>query len=209
LFYRHLISFPKRGLRGYARVLAKTGRNGVFETLLHKFYAASISVGADGSMLVSSTRERVLAWGMAFCLLAAASLIAWLLRRGRPAGRIALGVFGTSLLIPILIMPSVRHEYIRVTPSRITIDTGDWYRESRSVFPIGRQDRIREYRDGFLPGNLIGDPSVSWRVTRPDGGEDVLELNDFFAAHRMVVAYYIKDRGFMLERIEDRARAAD
>ena len=40
-------------------------------TWLHKLYDASISVGLDGSMLVSSTRDRVLAWGLAFCILGA------------------------------------------------------------------------------------------------------------------------------------------
>ena len=130
-------------------------------------------------------------------------------RQRRRGGRLGLGVFGVALIIPVFIMPSVRQEYIRVTPAGITVDTGAWYRDSRIVFPISRRDRIRETRDGFMPGNLMGDPRVSWHVTRADGEEDVLELNDFFAAHRMVVAYYIKDRGFMLERLEDRARTSN
>lgn len=181
----------------------------MLETVLQKFYAASISMGADGGMLVSSTRDRVLAWGLVFCLIGAATLTAWLLRRGRPVGRIALGVFAVSLYIPIFIMPSVRHEFIYVTPRRITVDTGAWYRPSRTVLPIDRRDRIREYRNGVLPANLMGDPGVSWRITRPDGREDVLALNDFFTAHRMAVAYYFKDRGFMMERLEDRSGGGD
>jgi|GEM_PF-5670515 len=188
--------------------MLNNGYPGILESLLHKFYAASIYVGTDGSMLVSSTRERVLAWGMVFCFLAAVSLLVWLLRRGRAGGRPALAVFGISLLIPFLIMPSVRHEYIRVTPARITIDTGDWFRNSLSVFPVNRQDRITEYRDGILPANLLWDPSVNWRITRPDGSEQVVKLDDFFTAHRMALAYYFKDRGFMMQRLEDQARTA-
>jgi len=188
--------------------MLNNGYPGVLESLLHKFYAASISVSTDGSMLVSSTRERILAWGMVFCFLAAFSLIVWLLRRGRAGGRLALAMFGASLLIPFLIMPSVRHEYIRVTPSRITVDTGDWFRNSLAVFTVNRRDRITEYRDSFLPANLLWDPSISWRITRPDGREQVVKLDDFFTAHRMALAYYYKDRGFMLQRLEDQARAA-
>jgi hypothetical protein len=174
-------------------------------TWLHKLYDASISVGVDGSMLVSSTRDRVMAWGLVFCILGALGLTTWLLRRRRRGGGLGLGVFGAALIIPVFIMPSVRQEYIQVSPAGITVDTGAWYRPSRTVFPISRGDIIRETRDGLLPGNLMGDPGVSWHVTRPDGNEEVLELNDFFAAHRMVVAYYIKDRGFVLQRLEDRA----
>ena len=177
-------------------------------TWLHKLYDASISVGLDGSMLVSSTRDRVLAWGLAFCILGALGLSGWLLRRLRSGGRLGLGVFGAALIIPVFIMPSVRQEYIHVSRAGITVNTGAWYHPSRTVFPLNRGDRIRETRDGFLPGNLMGDPSVSWHVTRPDGEEEVLELNDFFTAHRMVVAYYIKDRGFVLQRLEDHARTS-
>lgn len=173
-------------------------------TWLHKLYDASISMGVDGGMLVNSTRDRALAWGLMFCLLGAASLTAWLLRRGRPGAGIALGVFAASLYIPVFVMPSVRQEFIYITPHRIIVDTGAWYRRSRTVLAIDRRDRIREYRDGILPANLMGDPGVSWHITRPDGREDVLVLNDFFAAHRMAVAYYFKDRGFMLQRLEDR-----
>jgi hypothetical protein len=181
----------------------------VLETVLQKFYAASISMGADGGMLVSSTRDRVLAWGLAFCLIGAATLTAWFLRRGRPGARIALGMFAVSLYIPIFIMPSVRQEFIYITPRRLTVDTGDWYRPSRTVLALDRRDRIQEYREGILPANLMGDPGISWRITRPDGREDVLVLNDFFAAHRMAVAYYIKDRGFRMERLEDRPGGGD
>jgi len=175
---------------------------------LHKLYDASISVGVDGSMLVSSTRDRVLAWGLVFCILGALGLSGWLLRRRHGGGRLGLGVFGAALIIPVFIMPSVRQEYIHVSRAGIIVNTGAWYHPSRVDFHLNRGDSIRETRDGFMPGNLMGDPSVSWHVTRPDGEEDVLELNDFFTAHRMVVAYYIKDRGFVLQRLEDRPRTS-
>ena len=43
-------------------------------------------------------------------------------------------------------------------------------------------------------------------MTRNNGSSEVLKLNDFFSAHRMVVAYYYKDRGMWLERMEDGQR---
>lgn len=176
----------------------------VIESLLHKFYAANISIGMDGSMLVSSTRERVLVWGMLFCLVAAAGLVTWLIYRKNHLGKLGMGCFATSLVIPVLVMPSVRHEYIHASPRAITIETGAWYRSSRTILDMTDIKNIRETdAQGYLPSNLIGDPNVHWHVTWLDGKSAVLELNDFFNAHRMVVAYYYKDRGYWLERLED------
>lgn len=179
----------------------------MIESLLHKFYAASISIGGDGSMLVASTDERMLAWALLFCLTAALSLTAWLIWRKRAAGRLALGCLAVSLLLTALILPSVRHEYIHVSPGAITIETGSWYKPSRTVVEMANIYNIRESDPkGILPSNLIGDPALDWQVTRVDGNSEIVELNDFFSAHRMVVAYYYKDRGFWLERLEDRGQ---
>lgn len=173
---------------------------------LHKFYDASVSVAPDGSMLVDSTDDRILAWGLLFCLGASVCLIVYLVRRGKRSGKLALGSFGLTLLIPVFIMPSVKHEYIHVTTEKITIDTGHWYRPSESVIYIDRRDQIHEQVDSFLPGNLIGDPDVNWYFRRHNGDRQILKLNDFFNAHRMVVAYYIKDRGFYLQRLEEQEK---
>lgn len=179
----------------------------MLETLLHKFYAASISIGADGSMLVSSTRERVLIWGAIFCIAASLSLIGWLIWRRRPLGIINLTGFAVTLLIPVLIIPSVRNEYIHASRDAITIESGKWYMPSRTVFEMRNILNIRESdTQGLLPSNLIGDPNVHWHITRHDGNNEVVVLNEFFNAHRMVLAYYYIDRGYWLERLEDQNR---
>ncbi len=179
------------------------------ESLLHKFYAASISIGADGSMLVSSTKDRVLIWGAIFCFTASACLICWLIWRNRHIGMAAIICFVFSLLIPALIIPSVRHEYIHVTPQLITIESGEWYKSSKTVLKMTNLHQIKESdNQGLLPGNLIGDPNVSWHLTRLDGNREEMELNQFFNAHRMVVAYYFIDRGFWVERLEDQSRTS-
>lgn len=176
----------------------------MIESLLHKFYAASITIGLDGSMMVASTRERMLVWGMLFCFCASVSLIIWLFWRKKHIGKLAMGCFVISLLIPVLIIPSVRKEYIHVSPMAITIEAGTWYRPSKTVVEMTNIKNILEIDEqGFIPSNLIGDPNVNWHVTWQDGKSAVLELNDFFNAHRMVVAYYYKDRGYWLDRLED------
>lgn len=177
----------------------------MLEHFLHKLYAASITIGADGSMLVSSTRERVLAWGAIFCVAAALTLVAWLKCRKSGAGRVAVGAFLATLVIPVLVIPSIRNEYIHASRQAITVDSGAWFMPSRTVLRMSNIRNIRELDTrGLLPGNLIGDPAIDWHITWHDGESRVLELNEFFNAHRMVIAYYYKDRGYWLERLEDR-----
>ena len=173
--------------------------------LLHKFYDASISIGADGGMVLVSTRDRFMIWAATFCFLAAISLICYLAFKGGKARRASLIAFLCTLIIPVFIIPSVRKEYIHVSPQSITVEQGKWFGESRTVLNFRGLDRITEQVNGYLPSNLLGDPDVSWHFLWKDGRRQTLELNDFFNAHRMVVAYYIKDRGFRLKRLEDRA----
>ncbi len=181
----------------------------MIEPLLHKFYAASISIDMDGGMLVSSTDDRIIAWALLFFVTTASSLLVALLWRKPPVRIPAAVCLLISLVHTALILPSVRHEYIHVSPGALTIETGTWYRPSLTVIGMENIHNIRETAPpGLLPSNLIGDPTVAWDMTRENGQRETLELNDFFSAHRMVVAYYYKDRGFWLERLEDRLRTS-
>ena len=176
----------------------------MLETILQKFYAASITIGSDGSMLISSTRERMFIWAVVFCLTAASCLISYLLWRNKPAKKIAIGLFIITLMIPVLVIPSIRKEYIHVTPMMITVETGTWYTQSKTILHLTEIKNIMEIdKNSFLPGNLRGDPQIKWHFTWENGDSHSMELNNFFNAHRMVVAYYYKDRGFWLERLED------
>jgi len=181
---------------GKARVL--------IEPLLHKFYAASISIRTDGSMLVASTPDRTMAWTILFSVIATMSLVSWLVWRNKHQGKLALGIFTITVILSIVIIPSVRHEYIHVSAVALTINKGSWYRPSTTVLQMSNIKHIRESDETWImPANLIGDPRVNWHLTWLDGETRVFRLNDFFIAHRMVVAYYYKDRGFWLERLED------
>ncbi len=179
----------------------------MLEMILQKFYAASITIGSDGSVLISSTRERMLVWAVVFCLTAATCLISYLLWRNKPAKRIAIGLFIVTLMIPVLIIPSIRNEYIHVTPMMITVDTGTWHTQSKTILHLTEiKNIIEQDENSFFPGNLRDDPQIKWHFTWEDGNSHSMELNDFFNAHRMVVAYYYKDRGFWPERLEDQNR---
>ncbi len=145
-----------------------------------------------GGMLVASTDER---------------LLAGLIWEKRPMRIVATAGLLGCLLLTALIFPSVKHEYIHVSPDVLTIETGSWYKPSRTVFDMADIRNIRASDpQGIMPSNLIGDSVIDWHVTRNNGSSEVLKLNDFFSAHRMVVAYYYKDRGMWLERMEDGQR---
>ncbi len=164
--------------------------------LFGPFYAATISMGPDGGLLVVSSRERMLAWGLVFCVVAATSLFLWLLRFHR---QWCLAVFLLSLAIPAIIMPSVRKEVIYVRRDRITVDSGPWFSPSQQVIDLSNMLRIHQQAPEFKIGSLMLEPNAVWRLFRTDGSEQTLLLGQFFTAHRMVVAQYLRDRGRIVE----------
>jgi hypothetical protein len=164
----------------------------MIELLFRPFYAATITMTADGGLLVASARERVLAWGIVFCLVAAAALTLWLFRVSR---RWSLAAFCCSLFIPAVIMPSLSLESIHVLPERITVTGGTWLAPERKVLDLTRLNHIREEETRFRVAGYYVEPNAIWHVHHQGGGSDTLILNDFFTAHRMVVAQYLRDRG--------------
>ena len=175
----------------------------MFNTLLNKLYAASISIDPTGAMLVSSTRDRILAWGLLFCFTSALCLICFLLWRRPLLRKLSILTYMVTLLIPLLIMPAIKREFIRVSEWRLIVDNGTWLPNSRREIDLNNLKKITERREGLLPGNLLGDPGVVWEIHWNDGKREDLELSDFFNAHRMVVAYFVRDHGHAMARLED------
>jgi hypothetical protein len=167
----------------------------LIQELVYKLYAASISIDATGAMVVTSSRERFFAWATLFCFIAATSLIAYLVMKTPVIRKLSLGLFLLSLIIPAYIIPTARSEYIKVSENEIFIDSSNWLVQSQTHVALNNLQSLRESQDGILPGNLLGDPSVLWHFAWRDGQSRTIVLNDFFNAHRFVVAHYIRDRG--------------
>lgn len=168
----------------------------MIHVLFSPFYAATFSMGPDGGLLIASAHERMLAWGLVFCILASVSLALWLLRVKR---RSCLTAFLFSLAIPALVMPSIHGESIYVRRDRITIEAGPWFIRSRSVIDLSGLVRIRQQAPQFKLGGMILEPNAIWRISRTDGTEENVLLGQFFTAHRMAVAQYLRDRGRYVE----------
>jgi hypothetical protein len=174
----------------------------VFENLTHKFYAASISIDPTGALLVTSTRDRFMAWATLFCFLAALTLIIFLIWRKPMARRCSVAVFVLSLIIPLYVIPTARNEFIRVSEIEMTIDSSNWLIDSKQVIKLSDLELLKETQSGFIPGNLMGDPDVLWHFSWKDGKKQTIALNDFFNAHRYVVAHYIRERGNIIEWLD-------
>jgi len=167
----------------------------MIDLLFNKFHAASFSMGNDGGLLLSGTRERVLAWGIVFCLLAAAALVCWLLKVRR---RAALAALFVALLIPALVMPALRKEHIYVLPDRIVVDTGARLLPSSMTIDLENLRQIREQQTQFRIAGFIVEPNALWHLEYRDGSTRQLLLNEFFTAHRMAIAQYLRDRGHIV-----------
>lgn len=162
------------------------------ELLFSHFHAAALSMSADGGLLLSGTRERMLAWGIVFCVTAAAALTCWLLHWRR---RLALAGLLVALLIPVLVMPAARREHIHVLPSHIVVDSGAWLFPSRTIIDLRGLDHIRERQVAFKVAGFLVEPNGIWEVNYRDGRRRQVLLNGFFTAHRMAIAQYLRDRG--------------
>jgi hypothetical protein len=166
---------------------------------LHKFYAASVSVALDGSMLVESTQDRILTWGITFFLIATLSLISFLVLSKSLIRKASIAIFILSLSIPLFIIPSSSEEFIHVNRDQITIHTGSWQTPSTTVVALANLQRISRDSSNFRISNFIGDAYVTWHFERQDGSVQNLVLNDFFSAHSMTIAHYIRDRGYRVD----------
>jgi hypothetical protein len=163
--------------------------------LFESFHAANLTLAGDGALLLSGARERVLAWGIVFCVMAATALLSWLFGLRR---RFALAAFAVALLIPLLVMPGLRNEQIRVEPQSITVREGGWLLPVRMSIDLRNLKQIRERGTQFSVAGYIVEPNALWLFEYADGSHRQVLLNDFFTAHRMAVAQYLRDRGHLV-----------
>jgi len=167
----------------------------MIELLFHPFYDATLSMTGDGGLLIESSRRTMLAWGIVFCLLSAGALTAWLFKPARPAAMAALVV---ALFIPVLVMPSVRNEWIHVHPQRLTLHSGVWLWPNRREIDLAGLTGITQLDHEFRIGGKLVEPNAVWTLEFDDGARRTLVLNGFFTTHRLAVAQYLRDRGLVV-----------
>src|SRR5690242_5795361 len=105
------------------------------------FASASVAVAADGSLNIQSAPGRYVAWLMAFIVIL--PLSAWCWRR-RIGGRLAPGFFFASFLIPLLVVPGIATESVRVGPDALVIRTGFWFSPTIHEIPLAGLEAVIE-----------------------------------------------------------------
>ncbi len=164
----------------------------MIESMFRYFYAASLSIDPDGGLLLVSSREQILAWGLTFCIFALISFILWQVKIAKRTSR---GTFFATLLIPLLIIPSLKHEWIHVTEDQITVHSGYWFYPTTDIIDLSELDHIRQEVKPYTLANLIGEEDIIWNIHLKDGQKNVHDLNGFFNDHRKTVAVYLRDHG--------------
>jgi len=164
----------------------------LIESILRYFYAATLSLDPEGGLLFASSKERILIWGLTFCIIALISFVLWQLKIGKQISR---GVFFVTLLIPLLIIPSLKYEQIHVTANQISIQSGYWFHPTMETINLSGLEHIRQEIKLYALANLVGEEDIIWNIHRNDGDEVALDLNGFFNDHRKTVAIYLRDHG--------------
>lgn len=155
------------------------------------FSSATITYTPDGTLTLHSAPGRYLVWALAFLLVMPIARYCW--RRGI-GGHYAPGAFIASFIIPLLIVPGIAMESVRVTPAAIEVRTGFWFAPTRFRYELTGVSEVEE-KQIRVPQRRIPRRDRVW-VLHYDTGRTVrLHLTDLLDANRTTVADYLRGHG--------------
>jgi hypothetical protein len=163
-----------------------------FARLYALFASASITQAADGSLMIQSAPGRYLAWVLAFVVVLPIAVWCW--RKGL-GGRYAPGVAIASFAIPIIVVPGIAMESIRVAPDKITMTTGFWFAPTRYQIPLSDVDEIVATHRA-VDQRMVPRHDTSWDFRFRSRDHHVLHLSDLFDASRGHIIEYLRQHGF-------------
>jgi hypothetical protein len=103
--------------------------------------AAKIASLPDGGVLLTSAPARFAAWIAIFLVVMPVAL--WLWRR-RIGGKYPPGAFIVSFFIPLIVVPGIAMESVRVTRTELAVRTGFWFAPTVKTLPL---EGLREIED--------------------------------------------------------------
>ncbi|MCX6898148.1 MAG: tetratricopeptide repeat protein [Verrucomicrobia bacterium] len=192
-------SFNQPATESSSATLGKTepggaGRASVAGLYDELFGAASVTEAADGSLSIRSAPMRYVMWILAFVVVAPVSWWCW---RHRIGGRLAPGFFFASFLIPVLVVPGIALESVRVTPAALTVETGLWFLPTTREIRFSGLESVTEQietqsgrRSRFGPRH-----DTVWYFRYRSGEERRMVLSDLFEANRTRVIEYLRRHG--------------
>ena len=178
----------------------RAGSAGLYDEL---FGAASVTETADGSLCIRSAPMRYAVWILAFVVVAPVSWWCW---RRRIGGRLAPGFFYASFLIPVLVVPGLALESVRVTPAALTVQTGLWFLPTTHEIRLSGLESVTEQIEARSGRRRFGSRTDTvWYFHYRSGEQLRLVLSDLFEANRDRVLEHLRRRGTIVRSASESA----
>ncbi|HZL99163.1 MAG TPA: hypothetical protein VFD43_02830 [Planctomycetota bacterium] len=152
---------------------------------------ATIVETADGGLLVQSAPGRYAAWVAVFLVLLPGALWCW--RRGL-GGRMAIGACFASFTIPLIVVPGIAAESIRVGPAALSVRTGFWFAPTVRELPLSDLNEIVQTSESVAQRGAERSDRV-WEFRYRSAPSIRLKLPDLLDAHRATVSAWLRARG--------------
>lgn len=155
------------------------------------FSSATVSETADGVLVVQSAPGRYVGWIVAFFIVASVSRWCW---RRRIYKHFAPAVFFGSFAIPLLVVPSIATESVRVSADALSIRTGLWFAPVERHITLAGLEAIIE-TDAEVSQRHASRSDTVWEFRIRSGDPLRLVLSDLLDENRAVVAERLGKHG--------------
>lgn len=155
------------------------------------FSSATVSENADGALVVQSAPGRYAGWIVAFFIVALVSRWCW---RRRLYKHFAPAVFFASFAIPLLVVPSIARESVRVSDDALSIRTGLWFAPVERHLTFEGLEAIIE-TDEEVSQRHVSRSDTVWEFRFRSGAPLRLVLPDLLDENRAVVVERLGKHG--------------
>jgi hypothetical protein len=155
------------------------------------FSSATVSETADGVWVVQSAPGRYVGWIVAFFIVALVSRWCW---RRRIYKHFAPAAFFASFAIPLLVVPSIATESVRVSAEVLSIRTGLWFAPVERQIMLASLDTIIETDEEVAQRHVSRSDTV-WEFRFRSGDPLRLVLPDLLDEYRGIVGERLSKHG--------------
>jgi hypothetical protein len=153
------------------------------------FSAGIVTELADGVLEIHSAPGRYIAWLVVFAVVM--PVAGWCWRRGW-GGNIAPGAFIVSFFIPLILVPGMATESIRVAPDRLSVRTGFWFAPTRYTISLTDAEAVVETVETVVQRRGPIRHEIYWQFRYHSRRPYRLDLPDLLEANREPVAEYLR-----------------
>jgi hypothetical protein len=141
----------------------------------------------NGEFLLQSATSRYVAWIAIFLVV---TLVSRGLLRRRIGGATPAGAILGAFIIPLLILPGIAMERVRVTPTDLEVRTGYWMAPTTMHYALADLVEIEE-------GRTVRE-DLQWKFRYANGKVRSLRLPNLLEGNRPPVVEALKARGILV-----------